>query len=274
MAKLTVRGLNYHIRLWNEQSEETIVLLHGFTGSTKTWDRVVKQLPSKIRVVAIDLVGHGETESPPHVARYAMEQQIEDLDDIFVQLELNQFTLLGYSMGGRVALSYAVRFPARVKKLVLESASPGLLTAEERQLRQSADEALAEKILQNGLQAFVAMWENIPLFSSQKQLPEEVQQEVREERLLQSPIGLANSLKGMGTGVQSAVWNKLDHLQMPVLLVTGSMDEKFCLIAEEMVQQLPYGKHIVVNQAGHAIHVENPVQFATIVKEQFLLSEV
>lgn len=272
MAALTVRGIQVNVEIWNENAKETLVLLHGFTGSTKTWKSVIGYLPNTVKIVAIDLIGHGKTEAPKDPARYTMIEQVKDLEEIFEQLDLNDFTLLGYSMGGRVALSYAVRFPKRLKCLILESSSPGLRTEEERAARRQSDEALADEIEEKGIRWFVEKWENLPLFSTQKQMPEEVQQAVRDERLSQSETGLANSLRGMGTGTQPSVWNKLIRLSIPVILVTGELDKKFIGIAEQMMNLLPNAEHITVPNAGHSIHVENPEQFATIVKEVLFYS--
>ncbi|WP_342468860.1 2-succinyl-6-hydroxy-2,4-cyclohexadiene-1-carboxylate synthase [Ureibacillus sp. FSL K6-3587] len=266
MATLMVRGIQVNVEIWYEKEKETIVLLHGFTGSTKTWHRVIEHLPSSIKIVTIDLLGHGKTESPKDPSRYTMIEQVKDLEEIFHQLDLHDFTLLGYSMGGRVALSYAARFPKRIKRLILESASPGLRTEEEQAARRQSDESLADEIEEKGIHWFVEKWENIPLFASQKTLPAEVRQAVREERLSQSETGLANSLRGMGTGAQASLWRKLIRLSMPVFLITGELDQKFVHIAEQMVDQLPNAQHLIVPNAGHSIHVENPEQFATIIK--------
>jgi 2-succinyl-6-hydroxy-2,4-cyclohexadiene-1-carboxylate synthase len=149
---------------------------------------------------------------------------------------------------------------------VLESASPGLISTSEQQERRVRDEKLAERILSDGVLEFVDYWEKIPLFASQKLLPEAKRRNIRTERLEQKPIGLANSLIGMGTGAQSPYWEALDGLEMPVLLVTGKLDEKFCLIAERMAERLPEAKHCII-EAGHAIHVEKSVEFATMVEE-------
>jgi len=265
--KISARGVNYHLQVWNEHSTETIVLLHGFTGSVSTWNKVVSTLPTSLKVIAIDLIGHGKTDAPQDSKRYSMEEQIQDLKDIFEQLALSSFTLVGYSMGGRVALSYVCTNPKSVKTLILESASPGLKTETERIARRNADEALAEKIESNGIESFVNSWENISLFESQKRLPTSIQLEIRDERLSQRELGLANSLRGMGTGAQKSYWDDLQRLSIPVYLVTGELDQKFNLIAQEMKTLLQIANHYHVNGVGHAIHVENPEQFATIIKD-------
>lgn len=267
MTKLRVRGIQVNVKVWNEFAEQTLVLLHGFTGSISTWEQIASLLPNTIRVIAIDLIGHGKTDAPGESSRYTMMEQVADLEEIFVQLQLRTFTLLGYSLGGRVALSYACAFPQRIKQLILESSSPGLKTEEEQQARILSDEQLANKIEQNGVEAFVRSWENIPLFATQKKLPIHVQQAIRTERLSQTAIGLANSLRGMGTGAQKSIWPDLKKIYFPVYLLTGESDQKFCKIAEEMKKLIPNVEHIVVSNVGHAIHVENSTIFATIVEK-------
>lgn len=266
MARFTVNGTAYNVEQWHEDAKQTLVALHGFTGSTKTWAQLAAALPD-VRIVAVDCIGHGQTDAPQALAPYTMASQIEALECIAEQLQLQNFALLGYSMGGRIALSYACRYQHRVTQLLLESASPGLAAAEHRQARKLADEALADKIEANGVPNFVEAWANIPLFATQKRLPQDVQQAIREERLAQRAIGLANSLRGMGTGVMLPLWAQLATLEMPVTLLTGELDEKFVQINNEMVQHLQNAKHFIIPAVGHAIHVENPTKFATIVKE-------
>ncbi|EIM05388.1 esterase ytxM [Planococcus antarcticus DSM 14505] len=268
--KLDINGVHYHVEMTNRDMQEAVVFLHGFTGSTKSWQPITKSW-NEFKVVLIDLIGHGETDCPEMIDSYSMERQLEDLDALFSQLDLACLTLVGYSMGGRTALAYACRFPERIKRLVLESASPGLWSDAERQERRMRDERLAERIIAGGIVNFVDRWENISLFDSQKSLPYAVKRSIREERLSQNPTGLANSLRGMGTGAQISYWNKLAKLEMPVLLVTGQLDLKFESIAEEMAGLMPNAIHKTID-AGHAIHVEKPAEFATIVREYLSLT--
>lgn len=263
--KLKINEVNYYVDVINSDKTDTIVFLHGFTGSTKSWLPVIKGWDES-KIVLVDLIGHGETDCPKAVESYSMEQQLEDLEALFDRLALERLTLVGYSMGGRTALAYACSFPGRIKALVLESASPGLQSEEERQERRKRDEELAVRIVAGGLENFVDRWENIPLFDSQKSLSEPVKQAIREERLAQNPVGLANSLRGMGTGAQVSYWDRLAGLDTPILLVTGQLDEKFAAIAKQLMKLLPNAVHKTIG-AGHAIHVEKPVEFATIVRE-------
>ena len=271
MATIKARGINVHVETWHNEQVETIVMLHGFTGSTKTWEQVASVLP-QYRIIAIDCIGHGQTESPNDCTVYQMDDQLAVLEEVFEVLQLTSFTLIGYSMGGRIALSYAIKYPGRVQMLILESTSPGLRTEQERNVRKEADDALANKIQLHGVTSFVDTWENIPLFASQKRLPQHVQQVIREERLQQNEQGLANSLRGMGTGEMPPMWDQLHTLSMPVTLITGALDTKFVDIAREMTAFIQKVRHLVINDVGHAIHVENPAEFATIVKETISLN--
>ena len=268
MARFIIKDLDVHVEQWNEHAEQVIVLLHGFTGSTQTWQKVAALLPTNIRCIAVDLMGHGKTAAPLTETYYSMSFQIELLNELFHVLELEKFSMLGYSMGGRVALSYAVSYPSQLTHLILESASPGLADEQQRSLRKQADDALAEKIVAKGIESFVNQWENISLFASQKVLPAHVQQEVRQERIGQCATGLANSLRGMGTGVMPALWGpSLTTLAMPVTLITGELDKKFVQLNDKMQKQIAKVNHMTIPTVGHAIHVENPTKFATIVKE-------
>lgn len=269
MERLTVkvRGITISYIMVNPDAKDTVVLLHGFTGSTKSWHEVIEQLPSDIRIIAVDLTGHGKSTVKIPVDRYQMEEQIEDLQALVVHLGLSKFTLIGYSMGGRIALAYACAYPHQLSKLLLESASPGMVDSPERASRLEADERLATRIENEGVEAFVDYWEEIPLFHSQKQLSEQKKRAIRSERMEQDPIGLASSLRGIGTGQQPSYWDELSELPIPVVCITGEYDEKFKVIAKNMSALLKNAHHIEVLDVGHAIHVENPVQFATIIKK-------
>ncbi|MGM0847311.1 MAG: 2-succinyl-6-hydroxy-2,4-cyclohexadiene-1-carboxylate synthase [Bacillota bacterium] len=261
---MVINGVPYHIDIRGEGTP--VLLLHGFTGDGSTWDHLLPYL-NDYKTIAVDLLGHGKTDSPEDLQRYRVEQAVKDLNVILEELEVTQIYLLGYSMGGRLALAFASAYPEKVKALILESSSPGLKTEDERKLRAEGDEKLAQMILSKGLSNFVDYWEGIPLFSTQKQLPAHERELIRQNRLSQDPIGLSNSLRGMGTGSQRSYWEELRKLSMKMLFVTGEEDKKFCRIAEEMKERAMCAFIEKVPGAGHAIHVEEPEKFGTIVRK-------
>ena len=263
--RLTVNGLGFTVEAGG--SGEPLVLLHGFTGSAASWRAHRPALEARHRVVAPDLLGHGGSDAPADPARYAMAPTVADLAGLLDQLELRAILLLGYSMGGRVALHFAAAHPERVRGLILESASPGLATAAERAARIAADEALAARIEREGLAAFVDHWERLPLFAGQAQLPAEVRAALRTQRLANNPAGLANSLRGLGTGAQPSLWDRLPEIRTPALLMAGALDEKFTAIAQQMAAALPTARLAIVPAAGHTVHLEQPEAFQRLVTE-------
>ncbi|MGE7762699.1 2-succinyl-6-hydroxy-2,4-cyclohexadiene-1-carboxylate synthase [Peribacillus sp. NPDC097895] len=246
---------------------EPLVLLHGFTGNRDTWKFLIPFLHERYTMIMVDIIGHGMSAAPADFHRYEMERVAEDLKYILEKLHFPKTHILGYSMGGRLALGFACLYPEFVDTLILESASPGLLTEEEREIRRQNDRKLAERILEKGMEAFVDQWENIPLFESQKRLSSKTRLSIREQRLANVPTGLSNSLLGMGTGSQASYWDELDTLDFPVLLITGELDPKFCEIADLMIKKLKRAEWKIISDAGHAIHVEDGEKFGKIISE-------
>jgi 2-succinyl-6-hydroxy-2,4-cyclohexadiene-1-carboxylate synthase len=268
--KSLINGVSYHVEISGEGFP--FLLLHGFTGDSSTWEPFYDKWGKHSKLIIPDIIGHGKTDSPEDTNRYQIEYAARDLFELLDQLGIVQVDLLGYSMGGRLAIAFANLYPNRVRKLILESSSPGLVSEGERKTRRMKDGELAEFIKEKGIKSFVDYWEDIPLFSSMKSLPLEVQQSIRKQRLANNPVGLSNSLKGMGTGAQPSFWERLHLLQNEVLLVTGEMDEKFCRVAEKMIEEIKNGKWITIKNSGHANHVEEKEKFGTIVSE-FLTKE-
>lgn len=238
-----------------------LVLLHGFTGSAATWEELLPSLAAHRRVVAISLAGHGASDAPADAARYAAARAAADVVQVLDALALPRVALLGYSMGGRVALHVALAAPRRVRALLLESASPGIADPESRAARRESDRALAHDIELDGVAAFVARWERLPLWESQRALPEAVRARLRALRLAGDARGLANSLRGLGQGESEPLHGRLPELRMPVLLLSGALDEAYVAIAREMAAAMPRASVAVTAGAGHAVHLERPSEF-------------
>jgi 2-succinyl-6-hydroxy-2,4-cyclohexadiene-1-carboxylate synthase len=246
------------------------VFLHGFTGDSRTWEEITEQLKKSCQCISIDIIGHGKSDSPSDDARYSMDAVSHDIHSVLSQLGVKKAVIVGYSMGGRLALHFSNLYPDFVSVLILESASPGLRTDEEQAERRERDQALADKIQDEGITSFVDLWEEVPLFATQKRLSHVKQEKIREQRLQQSPAGLSNSLKGMGTGAQPSSWGTLEDLMFPVILLVGELDHKFVGIAHEMMNENKDFEIFTFFDTGHAIHVEEPRKFGTMLEEVFL----
>ena len=238
--------------------ERTLVLLHGFTGDATTWEPVRAGLRRWGKTLALDLIGHGQSPQPDEVAAYTMEACCDQVLAALDKHALRQVWLVGYSMGGRVALHLATQHPERVAGLILISASPGLEDTDARAARIQEDQDLAESIIAWGVPAFVEQWLNKPLFAALKQLSPEQQALQRAQRLRNGPIGLANSLRGMGSGSMKPVWERLVTLRMPILLLAGQQDARFVGIARRMQALLPHARLHLFSGAGHTLHVTDP----------------
>jgi 2-succinyl-6-hydroxy-2,4-cyclohexadiene-1-carboxylate synthase len=229
------------------------------------WREVMAQLQSRHRVIAIDLPGHGKTDAPNDVSHFTMPVVAQHISAFIAGVIGTPAHVLGYSMGGRLALYLALHHPDRVKQLLLESASPGLATEEERRARIASDEALAQRIERDGIQKFVDEWERLPLFASQAQAPAQARERLRALRLQNDRAGLALSLRGMGTGAQPSLWERLHEYATPALLITGALDAKFVEINRQMAQRMPNVTHHIAAHAGHAVHFEQPQTYAASV---------
>jgi len=244
-----------------------LILLHGFTGSSKDWDPLIQYYQTTFQPIAIDLIGHGKTDSPDNLEYYSMDAVLEQLEEVLEQLKIDSAHWLGYSMGGRTALSFAAKFPLKFNSIILESATPGISNPQERNIRQQVDEQLAKFIETHTIEEFVERWLEQPIFETQKKLSREKQDQSRSMRLRNSRTGLANALRGFGTGRMPHLWEKLEDISAPVLLITGKEDKKFTQIARRMEQSLPKSTHRIVEDAGHNIHFERPEIFAEITTE-------
>lgn len=241
----------------DRSSNLPLVLLHGFTGSGRDWSDVAAALPHR-QVIAPDLPGHGDTwlDGIPFTDVSAL--LIAALQDIGI----DRFDLGGYSMGGRLALHLAIARPDCVAHLILESASPGIADAAGRTQRREADEELATWALTRGIEAFVDRWEQTPVLAAERRLADAERAALRARRLRGRPAGLAASLRHLGTGAQPWLGGRLQTLNVPTLLLVGSDDTKFCIIAAAMKEQLPRAVVEIAAGAGHNIHLERPKWFA------------
>ncbi len=251
-----------------------LVLLHGFTGSTESWGALRFALQDHLTLIAVDFAGHGRSSSPDDPARYSAEWFNDDLETICDKLDLERTALMGYSMGGRFALRFALAHTARVSALILESTSPGIADSAERAARVASDGQLAQSIEADGIEKFVSHWESLSLWASQSDLAETMRGALRAQRLENDPRGLANSLRGAGAGMMNALSPAEMHsIDVPTLLVAGELDAAYVAHAQSMQRSLPEARVHIVPHAGHAVHFEKPAELAATVRQFLLNSE-
>jgi 2-succinyl-6-hydroxy-2,4-cyclohexadiene-1-carboxylate synthase len=238
-----------------------ILAIHGFTGNISSWDNLVQAIDTEYGVTRIDVLGHGSSDSSQDYRLYDMEHTLRALSEILDRLAIPRVHWLGYSMGGRIAMAAAVALPERTLSLICESGSPGLRTPEERAARISSDADLADRIEQRGIPSFVTYWQSLPLWKSQARLPKETRQRLRFQRSSNNPRGLANSLRGIGTGSQPALHDQLRDIRVPALLIAGEEDAKYLALARKMHRDIPGSQLAIIPLSGHAVHLEQPEEF-------------
>ncbi len=253
-----------HHRHVDNGREHTVMLLHGFMADSGSMEHISAGLGRRFNILYVDLPGFGRTGSTGF--DYDMEMLAHALKATLDELGLKKVHVLGYSMGGRTALAFAIHHPECVRTLILESASPGIGTASGREARIAVDEARAVKITAD-YRNFLDEWENMGLFQTQQGLSGEAFLDQRRMRESQNPKEVADSLRKYGTGTQPAYWDRLPELDMPVLLMVGARDVKFITINEEMQKSIPGAVLEIVEGAGHNIHLESREKFDTIISE-------
>lgn len=225
-----------------------MLLLHGFSGTRRAWDGVVAELGERYRPLAIDLPGHGG-------AADARPIDFATCTEAVLAAAPARFALVGYSMGGRVALHVALAAADRVSSLSLISTTAGIEDESERAQRREDDRELAAMIEREGVEAFGAFWATRPVFAGQ---PPEVAAAAHADRLRNGAAGLAASLRGVGTGEMAPLWERLGELTMPVQVIVGERDRKFRAVGERLAAALPDAGLVVLAGAGHAVHLEVP----------------
>lgn len=242
-------------------SKKTIFFLHGFTGSANDWKEIVQNIDKRFNKIALDLVGHGKSSAPSSVNYYSAESIVNQIEQVINSLQLKEIIICGYSMGGRVALTFTLSRSELVKGLVLESASAGFKNGKEREARKVSDDGLADYIENNSIEDFAAMWIDQELFGTLRRFSNEKLKYIKEQKAKNSKTGLANSLRGFGTGVMPNLAPELKKLKMPVLLISGGLDEKFTQINQNLKKIIPSAKHKIIATAGHNTHLEEPKKF-------------
>lgn len=242
-----------------------VLMLHGFLGCKDDWHEIATTLQSGRRLAVFDLPGHGPAADAAEDRDCSLDAASHRIEAVLEALESKRGHLVGYSMGARAALYFAVTRPSCVASLVLESGSDGIEDEAERASRRSDDEGRAKMIEEKGLEVFVDSWEQLPLFDTQLALPPATLASQRRRRLQGDPAALARSLRHAGTGMQPWLGEHLSKVTAPVLLIAGSLDEKFVAIARRLQSLLPDAHLEIVEGAGHNVHLEKPEEYVALV---------
>ena len=254
-----------HSLIGADKAKPVLLFLHGFLGDWTEWANLAGSFSDDYRCLLVDLPGHGENRSLDE-NDYTIPNCAQSLLQLLDKLDIDKTDILGYSMGGRLALYLAVTFPKRCRCLILESSSPGLKTKIERDERAESDQELAAKLEREGLEVFLKEWYGKPIFATLKERHGKLSGFLSQRRR-SDPAGLAMSLRMMSTGKQPSLWDKLSEINLPLLLLAGEKDLKFSGIARSMADLCPTAEIRIIANAGHNLHIEQPEQFVRIVRD-------
>ena len=247
------------------QSERpTILLLHGFMGSTRDWEVIKGNMKrQKFNLLTVDLPGHGRTRLNSDEKTYTIPETAKRIIEVLDDLEIHKSSVVGYSMGGRLALHLVLTYPERFTHLVLESATPGIIDLYDRENRQRHDEIVADNMVSEDFESFVLKWYYQPIFRSLTLHPNF--QNLLYLRLGNDPAELAKVLRNMGQGAQEPLWHKLTNIKIPVLLLAGDKDDKYTEIVQDMKRFNPGFFTKIIKNCGHNIHFEVPDKYTKII---------
>lgn len=283
-------GMNYHYRRWGKPADIPLLALHGFMQTSAAWQPVAKYLADGHCVYAVDLTGHGASDKPADPQAYTIDAQVAMLAAFIQQVMLPQNAaaveaagtgraqthvhVVGYSMGGRIALELALQHPELVYTLVLESAGLGPADDEARTALAERAAKWASDLREQGMQAFVDAWEQLPLFASQQRLSQETRDVVRAERLANDPEAMALAVEYGGQHTMQdnrANQERLSYAWTPVLYVCGTRDDKYLAQAEDLVHM---GLDTKALMGGHNLHLEQPAAFGRALEDFYRKNEL
>jgi 2-succinyl-6-hydroxy-2,4-cyclohexadiene-1-carboxylate synthase len=253
---------------YGEPGKPVVLLLHGFMGAAADWSEVAAGLGRAYQSLAVDLPGHGRSVRLGTPAAYTIASVAGELAALLDDQGIDRCIVVGYSMGGRLALYFALHHAARCSRLVLESATPGIRREADRAVRREIDEARAVRLERGAFETFLEEWYRQPLFETLRQ-HEGLVERMIAARKQNDPFELARALRGLGRGQQASLWERMERLQVPTLAVAGALDGKYAELAEAMAVRTDRVRVALLPNAGHNVHAENPKAFIELLKNFF-----
>jgi len=264
-TKIKINGSVFNLLFDDKKSGKTpILFLHGFTGNAEDWLPFFDQLNDNVFPLALDLPGHGKS-----IKLKDEFYELENLDKVLIEIiekfKLKKIILTGYSMGGRAAYQFAVKHSEMLAGLIIESATPGLAEKEAREERLRNDYELSERIKREGINSFIDYWFSLPIFKTLQAIPREQLEEEKNRRKQNIPDELAKALVGGSQGKVDHVWDKLDKINFPLLLIDGEHDKKYRFLDTLVLKEVSTAERKTVKDAGHNIHLKKPEEFIILV---------
>ncbi len=257
-----------YITVGNRQ-KPALIFLHGFLGSAGDWQEVMSDFSEDYFCLAFDLPGHGNSFIPDEYSDITLDKIASNIDSVILALRIEHPVYIGYSMGGRIALHMPAIVKSYFSGLIIESASPGIEDPVARKARLEKDILVAEKLESMNFEDFLVQWYNQPLFADLKK--SQKFNKIFRARLKNNPVQLARAIRIMTVGKQKPLWNIFHGLDFPVLVISGSNDEKYTSYTRRISELSPSVRTQIISGAGHVVHAEKPGEYIDIIS-QFISS--
>ena len=246
----------------NKSNEIPTLFLHGFLGSNNSWDEII-QLLSKYSIT-LDITGHKKNSFNEKDINYSIDNWCCDLKSQLDKESIKLINLCGYSMGGRLAISFANRYPSLIKNLILESTTAGIKSKKQRMIRYKSDLILCDNIISD-YKKFILEWEHLPLFKNQYKKNKNGCIQQHKIRLAHNPLQISKSLKIFSQGKLADCYSSLSEFSFPINIITGQLDEKYTYIGKLMHSLCKNSTHHILD-CGHNVHLEEPILYTQIIK--------
>ena len=254
MPKTFINGFDLDYSIYGSGSP--LILVHGLGMDQAMWDPQIREFSQNYQVIVYDLRGHGQSESPDHP--YTIDLLADDLDQFLHFLGLKKAVILGLSLGGRILLRFALKFPQEVRAMILADAQSETLPENAERFRK-----LAQVARQEGMARSAEIFFSLPsLQGLARRKPDRLEKE-RKRFLQASPIGLANCC--LAIAEMKPMNDQLPAIQAPTLALAGEEDEQYLPYLDLYLQRIPRCTKMLIPQANHMSNLENPAAFNEIV---------
>jgi len=254
IANINGVSLNYEIA----GQGETVVFLHGMTGSTQDWENQIRVLSPDYRVVALDMRGHGKSAAPSREEEYSIPIFADDVFGLLKMLNIEKCCLGGHSIGGFIALEFALKHRDMLAALVLVDTSSGQIASAPGavQLRQKLDELARSQGLEAAFEYDAA--NNPSRIERFKKHPE--QKEISRRKVLMTSVD-GYIYCPRGSAKRETLTPRLSEIKVPTLIYLGEEDLQFTQAVQILKEGIPDSELVTVKGVGHSPHEESPEVF-------------
>lgn len=265
---VTTNGHKLHYLDWGNAGAPTMVLLHGLRGHSHSWDDLSAAVCQDYHVLAVDQRGRGDSDWAKD-GEYTNDAYVADLDGFCEALKLDSFVLVGHSMGGRVSMTFGVRHPEKLQKLIIVDVGPEF---DPRGSQRIAQEIINVPEAFDSFEAVVEYQGKQNTFASDAVLRRRLQYATKE--LPNGKFGwrydiLIREQRRQGTVPPSQdAWPDMPKIACPTLIVRGTETDILSPeVAQRMLDVMPNAKLVEIPRAGHMVFEDNPEDFIAAVRE-------